>query len=175
MNYKSCVAVLALATTLLSSCFSTRVNEKAAWLSNDKVVGTLQKLNSITMITLSSNADKALYQNICSRLQEKLTPLGINNHMYFFSDADTREAARARAGNDLRNFILYLMPLRGVTSYDEMNNPMLQKQMEFVIETKAGEKIAAGLISIDKETSENKLAGAVAGIVFDYMKKKSML
>jgi hypothetical protein len=46
---------------------------------------------------------------------------------------------------------------------------------EFVIETRAGEKIAAGLISIDNEMSGHKLAGQIVGIITDYLRKQKMV
>ncbi len=176
MIYRSSLVAMAFAiAAFLASCFSTKLHEKAAWLSNDKVTGSVQRLNSLSIVSLCSTADNPLYLAITAVLQQRLHAAGISNGLYFLPDTESRESARNKVLNDLRDFVLYLLPVRGVTSYDEMNNPMLLKQMEFVVESRTGEKTLAGLISIDRETTSNKLAGTIAGIIFDYLKTKGMV
>ncbi len=175
MTYKSAFAGLILLTFFLSACLSTRINEKPAWLSNEKVLGNISPVSNLTVISLPGDADKPVYLKAVASLQEKLQPVGVSLNSWFFTDAETVATAKAKAASDLRDYVLLLMPIKGITIPDEMNNPMLQKQLEFYVETKAGEKIAAGLISIDKESTTAKLADAIAGIVFNYMKDKKML
>jgi hypothetical protein len=173
MSYKSALFALAVFACLLQSCVSTKVNEKAAWLSNDKLFAA-QKINSLTMVGICAAADKDAYLNATLKLQDKLKPLGIDCSMQYFTDADNKESAAAKLAGQAKNFLLFLTPIRGVNAYDELGNPMMQKQLEFIIETKAGEKIAAGLISIDKETSSSKLSAEIAKIIFDYMRKQKI-
>lgn len=174
MSYKSALLLLAIAASSLQSCVSTKVTEKAAWLSNEKMFADAPAITGLTMVGISSAADKDLYVNTTLKLQDKLKPWGIDCSMQYFTDADNRESARAKLMSGVKDFILYLQPMKGVNTLDEMNNPMLQKQLEFVVESKAGEKIAAGLISIDRETTGNKLAGEMAGIIANYLRKQRM-
>ncbi len=174
MLYKSALLALAVFACSLQSCLSTRVNEKAAWLSNDKLFTAAQKITSLTMVGISAAADKDAYVNATLKLQEKLKPLGIDCSMQYFTDADNKESAASKIAGQAKNFLLFLTPIKGVNAYDELGNPMMQKQLEFIVESKAGEKIAAGLISIDKETSSSKLSSEIAKIIFDYLRKQKI-
>lgn len=175
MSYKSTLAAVVIMASLLSSCVSTKVNEKAAWLSNDKLFTAAPLIKELTMVSISAAADKDIYLKATSQLQQKLNDWGISSNMQYFTDADNRESARAKLSNDAKAFLLFLQPIKGVNATDELNNPMLQKQLEFVIETRSGEKIAAGLISIDRETSAQKLASQIGGIITDYLRKQRMV
>jgi hypothetical protein len=174
MSYKSAFILLALVAGSLASCVSTQVTQPAAWLSNDKLFAAVPSVKGLTMVGICATADKDVYQKATAQLQERLMARGVATNMQYFTDADNRESARAKLTSDVKDFILFLQPIKGVNGVDELNNPMLQKQLEFIIETKAGEKIAAGLISIDRETSGNKLAGTIAGIIADYLRKQKM-
>jgi hypothetical protein len=149
------------------------MNEKAAWLSNDKLFAA-QKISSLTMVGICAAADKDTYLDATVKLQDKLKPLGIDCSMQYLTDADNKESAAAKIAGQAKNFILFLNPIKSVNAYDELSNPMMQKQLEFIIETKAGEKIAAGLISIDKETTSSKLSSEIAKIIFDYMRRQKI-
>jgi hypothetical protein len=175
MSYKSTFTALVIITSLFTSCVSTQVTQRAAWLSNDKLFTAAPLIKELTMVSICTAADKDIYLKATSQLQQKLNDWGISSNMLYFTDADNRESARAKLTNDAKAFLLFLQPIKGVNALDEMNNPMLQKQLEFVIETKAGEKIAAGLISIDRETSTQKLAGQIGGIITDYLRKQKMV
>lgn len=172
-HFRSGVAILML--VVISSCFSTKMNERAAWLSNDKIIGTLRPINTLTMLTLSQPKDRTLYHAIAVGLQNRLLPTGIASNMLFYEATETIASARTKAGNELKETVLWLLSMKAVTMADEMNNPILQRQIEFIIETKTGERLAAGLISIDRETTEKKLAETIAGIVFGYFKKHKLV
>lgn len=174
MSYKSTFTALLIIASMLSSCVSTKVNEKAAWLSNDKLFTAAPLIKELTMVSICAAADKDIYLKATSQLQEKLNDWGISSNMQYFTDADNRESARAKLTSDAKAFLLFLQPIKGVNATDELNNPMLQKQLEFIVETRAGEKIAAGLISIDRETSSQKLASQIKGIIADYLRKQRM-
>jgi hypothetical protein len=174
MIYKSAIITLAVIACTFQSCVSTKMNEKAAWLSNDKMFAAAQKISGLTMVGICAAADKDTYVNATLKLQDKLKPLGIDCSMQYFTDADNKESARAKLTADAKNFLLFITPIKGINALDELNNPMMQKQLEFIVETKAGEKIAAGLISIDKETSSGKLSSEIAKIIFDYLRKQKM-
>jgi hypothetical protein len=132
-------------------------------------------IKGLTMVGICAAADKDIYLKAISQLQGRLTDWGIASNMQYFTDADNRESARAKLAADAKDFLLFLQPIKSVNATDELNNPMLQKQLEFIIETKAGEKIAAGLISIDREISAHKLAGQIVGIITDYLHKQKMV
>lgn len=174
MSYKSTFVILAIIASSLQACVSTQVSQPAAWLSNDKLFAAAPAIKGLTMVGICATADKDMYLKATAQLQERLMSRGVATNMQYFTDADNRESARGKLGSDVKEFILFLQPIKGVNGVDELNNPMLQKQLEFIIETKAGEKIAAGLISIDRETSANKLASTVAGIIVDYLRKQKM-
>jgi hypothetical protein len=174
MIYKLTVFAWALFACTVQSCVSTRMNEKAAWLSNDKMFTTAQKITSLTMVGICAAADKDTYLNATLKLQDRLKPLGIDCSMQYFTDADNKESSAAKVAGQAKNFLLFITPIKSVNAYDELSNPMMQKQLEFIVETKAGEKIAAGLISIDKETTSSKLSAEIAKIIFDYLRKQRM-
>lgn len=175
MSYKSTLSALLIVASLLSSCVSTKMNEKAAWLSNDKLFTVAPLIKELTMVSICAAADKDIYLKATSQLQDKLNNWGISSNMRYFTDADNRESARDKLNSDAKAFLLFLQPIKGVNATDELNNPMLQKQLEFVVETRAGEKIAAGLISIDRETSAQKLASQISSIITDYLRKQRMV
>lgn len=175
MSYKSTFTALVIIASLFTSCVSTQVTQRAAWLSNDKLFTAAPLIKELTMVSLCAAADKDIYLKATSQLQGRLNDWGISSNMLYFTDADNRESARAKLTSDAKAFLLFLQPIKGVNAVDELNNPMLQKQLEFIIETRAGEKIAAGLISIDRESSAHKLAGQITGIIVDYLKKQRMV
>jgi hypothetical protein len=174
MSYKSNLLLLAIVACSFPACVTTQVTQRAAWLSNEKLFTKAPAINGLTMVGICAAADKEIYLKATSQLQERLMARGVASNMQYFTDADNRESARAKLMAEAKEFLLFLQPIKGVNATDELNNPMLQKQLEFIIETKAGEKVAAGLISIDRENSASKLAGTIAGIIADYLRKQKM-
>lgn len=173
MQYKKFLLLLLVPASLLSSCLTTKVSEKAAYLSNDKVYQS-QHIDGINIVNLSTQADKNIYEKISSGLQEKLTAKGISSNMLFLTDTEDRAIAKSKIA-DPKSFIIFLTPIKKMNALDEMNNPFFQKQMEFLVETKDAVKIVSGLISIDKETTQSKLGSTIADIIFGYLKSKKLV
>ena len=73
------------------------------------------------------------------------------------------------------NFQLTINPLKDEYLKDELNNPVLSKQIVFNLTRYSAQKLADIAITIDRTENPAKTGNQIAGLIFNYLKKKNFI
>jgi hypothetical protein len=155
-----------------NSCFSSQAISKACYISSDKVYLKTDKIPDLTILATCNDADKATYEAITNKLQLSLKTNNIPSDVSFFSDQYTPENfVTAMKGN----FQLVINPIKDEYIKDELNNPVLRKQILINLRRYSAQQLADIVVVIDRTENADKMGNQIADLVFKYLKKKKKL
>jgi hypothetical protein len=169
------IAWLFSAAVFLSSCLSTRMGEKGAYLEQDKVYASVKRIPEISLISIARAGDEAMYQQICTQVQSVLLAKGIPSDMRFLKESDG-EVVFEKARQDAKHSaLLRINPIISSTLRDEMNNPFYVNQALVTLAQSSGEKLAEFVIRIDKDGRTKTQAKEMADVITRYLSKKGWI
>jgi|GEM_PF-3766785 len=158
-----------------SSCVSSKVLEKPAYINNETVNLPNEKANNITIVCVSMAGEKGLYEKIAQNVQAYLSARNIASDMLFFDATENTAAVNKRIHQSTKGY--YLIFEKTNTSYqkDELNNEMMVKQLPCSLQKSTGERIADIRIGISNNSTDERLGKTIAGLVTEFLSKKSLL
>lgn len=168
---KSLISILFIGVLLTqTACISTQAFSKASYISNEAIYLPKEKINAVSVIAVCDVSDNVIYEHIISSMQSSLSAININNEKFLLNTGSDR----TNASNALP-YSLKFNPIKDEYIKDELNNPVISKQITVVLQKNTGEKIAAIAVSIDRTKSDNKSGNEIAALVFKYLKKKNFI
>ncbi|UEG49169.1 hypothetical protein LK994_11050 [Ferruginibacter lapsinanis] len=159
-----------ISLTPFYSCVSTQAFSKTSYISNDAVYLPKEKTNEVLIIAICNTADKKMYENITDALQSSFSAKNIKNDKLFYA---AESDAPGIAGT--LSYSLIINPVKDEYIKDELNNPMIIKQITVILQKNNGEKIAAFAIAIDRTKSDTRSGNEIAGLILSYLKKKNFI
>ena len=161
-----------VALVQLNSCVSSQAFSKACYISKETVFIKTEKLPDLAILVVCKSADKQLYEAISNQLQVALKAKNIPSDISFFLDDEPFESFTTGMKG---NFQLTINPLKDEYLKDELNNPVLSKQIVFNLTRYSAQKLADIAITIDRTENPAKTGNQIAGLIFNYLKKKNFI
>ncbi len=152
------------------SCVSTQAFSKASYISRETVFIKSDKIPDLAIIAVYNDNDRATYEAITNQLQSLLKTKNINSDVSFFSKNDPAENFITKMKG---NFQLTIYPIKDEYVKDELNNPVLSKQIVVTLTRYSAQKLAEIVIAIDRIEKPDKLGNQIAGLVCNYLRNKN--
>ena len=130
-----------------NSCFSSQTLSKACYISKENVFIKTEKFPDLAILVICNAADKPLYEAISNQLQISLKAKNIPSDVSFFSDEELPENFITKMKG---NFQLTINPIKDEYLKDELNNPVLSKQIVYTLTRYSAQRLAEISITIDK-------------------------
>ncbi|MES2431112.1 MAG: hypothetical protein V4556_09250 [Bacteroidota bacterium] len=158
----------------INACITSQAFQKAAYINHD-VVYAGQKITDLSIVSICNPADKVTYETMANRLQSSLLTDNVKSKKYYFADTDNANIIKSGINDGEKNYQLIVSPIKTENLKDELNNPVLLKQIHLLLQKSTGEKVAELAIAIDRNDDQNKLGNQIALLVIDYLRKKKIV
>lgn len=163
------------AAALFSSCFTTKALEKPAYINNDVLHISGEKLIDVSMFAISMSGDKNLYTDIVAELGSFFGKKNIQHDSRFFDATENPTTVGTAIRESKRPYYLILDRVRSDYQKDEMNNSFITNQMNVIVQKNSGEHIADFTITLDRTTFTSKMAKNIVALITDYLQKKNLV